>query len=190
MRSLTKGSVVSTVVALAMVVTGLAQDAKPSFSITISAPERVKVGSAIELSIIVKNIADHPIVLGSDGLTHNETNFTYDVRDSAGNVPADTPYMKGPGPQFVKPTYSKVAPGETLKLSIDLCKMFEFTPGKYTVQLSRFENAFALYGSLKRGDADSGAKHDAEQHPPVIYEPSPNSNLEVKSNAITVTVGP
>jgi hypothetical protein len=75
-RILVKKSLVPTAITLAMVVTGLAQDAKPSFSINISAPERVKVGSAVELDIIVKNIADHPIVFGSDGLTHNETNFT------------------------------------------------------------------------------------------------------------------
>jgi hypothetical protein len=189
-RTLIKGSLVSTAMTLAMVVTTFGQNPKPSFSITISAPQSVKTGSTVDLDIVVKNVADHPIVLGSDGLTHNETNFTYDVRDPAGNAPSDTPYMKGPGPQFGKLTYSKLAPGETLKLGIDLCKMFEFAPGKYTVQLSRFENAFAVYGSMKRGDADSGAKHDTEQHPPVIYEPSPNSNLEVKSNTITVTVGP
>jgi hypothetical protein len=99
--------------------------------------------------------------------------------------------MKGPGPQFVKPTYLKLAPGETLKLSIDLYKMFELTPGKYTVRLSRFENAFALYGSDRREDTDLGPNHKIDPHPPVpIYEPSPNSNLEVKSNTLTITVGP
>jgi hypothetical protein len=189
-RILIKGSVVSTVITLAMVVTALAQGPKPSFSITISAPESVKVGSTVELDIVVKNIADHPIVFGSYGLTHNETNFTYDVRGSAGNVPSDTPYMNGPGPQFGKDTYSNLKPEETLKLSIDLCKMFELTPGKYTVQLSHFENAFALYGSGRREDSDLGPNHKIDPRPPVpVYEPSPNSNLEVKSNTITVTVG-
>jgi len=68
--------------------------------------------------------------------------------------------------------------------------MFEFTPSEYSVQLSRFENDFALYGSLKRENTDSGAKNHVEQHPPVIFEPSPNSNLKVTSNKITVTVVP
>jgi hypothetical protein len=82
-------------------------------------------------------------------------------------------------------------PGETLKISVDLCKMFELPPSRYTVQLSRFENAFALYGSGRREDTDLGPDHKIDPHPPVpIYEPSPNSNLEVKSNTITLTVIP
>jgi hypothetical protein len=86
-----KGSLVATAITLAMVVTGLAQDPKPSFSIIINAPESMKVGSMVELSIIVKNVVDHPIIFGSYGLTHNETNFTFDVRDSMGKVASDTP---------------------------------------------------------------------------------------------------
>jgi hypothetical protein len=175
---------------LAMAIASFASNAKPAFTITISAPASVKLGSAIEMSIIVKNVADHPIVLGSDGLTHNETNFTYDVRDAAGTIPSATPYMKGPGPSFFKMTYSKLAPGEMLKLSIDLCKMFEFTPGKYTVQLSRFENDFALGGKPKGADAGVGPPHNFVQKPPVLFEPSPHSNLKVTSNKITVTVVP
>jgi hypothetical protein len=99
--------------------------------------------------------------------------------------------MKGPGPQFGKVTYSKLKPGEALKLSIDLCKMFELTPGKYTVQLSRSENAFAMYGWERREYTDLGPNHKAAPGPPPpIYEPSPNTNLEVKSNMITVSVVP
>jgi hypothetical protein len=99
--------------------------------------------------------------------------------------------MKGPGPQFGKVTYSKLKPGEALKLSIDLCKMFELTPGKYTVQLSRSENAFAMHGWERREYTDLGPNHKAAPGPPPpIYEPSPNTNLEVKSNMITVSVVP
>jgi hypothetical protein len=173
---------------LTLAIASFASSAKPAFSITINAPDSVKLGSAIEMSIIVKNVADHPIVLGSDGLTHNETNFTYDVRDAAGTIPSATPYMKGPGPSFGKVTYSKLAPGETLKLSIDLCKMFQFTPGKYTVQLSRFENDFVLGGD--GAAAAVGPPHNFVQKPPVLFEPSPHSNLKVTSNKITVTVVP
>jgi hypothetical protein len=68
--------------------------------------------------------------------------------------------------------------------------MFELVPGKYTVQLSRFENAFAVYGSTKREDTDSGSKRKDQSGPPVLYEPSPNSNLEIKSNTVTVIVVP
>ena len=69
--------------------------------------------------------------------------------------------------------------------------MFELTPGKYTVQLSRSENAFAMYGWERREYTDLGPNHKAAPGPPPpIYEPSPNTNLEVKSNMITVSVVP
>jgi hypothetical protein len=174
-----------------VVVAGTAKDGRPSFSITITAPERVKVGSMVELNIVVRNDADHPIIFGYDGPTHNETNFTYDVRDSTGNVPSPSAYMKSPGPSVANTTYRPLKVGETLNLSIDLCKMYELTPGMYTVRLSRFENAFAVYGSDKPEDTDLARTYKVEPHPPkALYEPSPHSNLEVKSNVVTVTVTP
>ncbi|HTZ98224.1 MAG TPA: hypothetical protein VMB18_17605 [Terriglobales bacterium] len=163
-----------------------AQATRPSFSISIGAPKDIESDS-VELSITITNISDHDVVLGSGG--HTETDFTFQVKDSTGKAPPEAPYMKGLGPDFGNLSYSMLKPGESLKRALDLRKMFVLPPGKYSIQVSRFENAFAIYGSKNRAATDLGPGHKSEPVGP-LYEPSPNSNLEIKSNTIRFTVVP
>lgn len=151
------------VVCLSAICVAVDQEARPSFSITISAPHAASVGSPVELTIVVRNLTDRSIVFANYGPTRNEKNFTFDVRDAAGNQPSYTAFMKSPAPSFGNLGYLTLRSGESSNFTIDLCKIFELPPGKYTIVLSRLEHAFI------RGVAEPSEK-------------------EVRSNTITVEV--
>jgi len=159
--------------ALALTTAALGQNAKPSFSITISGPSEVKAGAASYVDIVVENISSHQIMFGWDGRgeRHAQSCFAIDIHDLAGKVPAYIPDYRKQA-HYMNVMYTHLEPGEKLTFRLDLHEVFELTPGKYTVQLSRHENAFATYG------------------PDWKNEPSPNSNLKVDSNTITMTVTP
>lgn len=189
MNRFQKTLLVSMAATLATVTLG--QSAQPSFSISIDAPKTFKANSAIELQVEVRNTSDHPIIFGSFGLDRGEQCFIFAMHREDGSTPPDAAYMSSTASQFGRLKYSKLAPEQSLKLSIDLRKRFDLSPGTYSVQLSRFENDFAVYGSTRREETDLGPGHVQRQTPvPPLYQPSPNSNLEVKSNTITFTVLP
>jgi len=160
-------------VALALTTTALSQNAKLSFSITISGPSEVKAGSASYVDIEVENVSNHRITFGWDdrGEKHAQSCFAIDIHDFAGKVPAYTPDYRKQA-RYMNVIDTHLEPEEKLKFRLDLREVFELTPGKYTVQLSRHENSFAMYG------------------PDWKNEPSPNSNLKVDSNTIAITVTP
>ena len=172
-------------VALALTTAASGQNGKPSFSITISGPSEVNAGSPSYVDIVVENVTNHRITFGWDGRgeKHAQSNFDIDIRDFAGKVPAYAPdYRKA---RFLNIMYTHLEPGEKLTFRLDLHEVFELTPGKYTVQLSHYENAFAMYGPEKPEDAN------VPGHKEVPWNvPSPNSNLKVDSNTITTTVTP
>ena len=172
-------------VALALTTAASGQNAKPSFSITISGPTEVKAGAESYVDIVVENVSNHGITFGWDGggKRHAQSNFDIDIRDFAGKVPAHAPdYRK---PRFLNIMYTDLKPGEKLKFRLDLHEVFELTPGKYTVQLSHRENDFAMYGPEKPEDAN------VPGHKEIPWNvPSPNSNLKVDSNTITIKVTP
>ena len=126
---------------------GRAQEKHPPFSVDINSFQHFKVGSTVPLVIHVKNISSSPIDLG---LTKAFAfDFLFSVRDSEGEEPAQTPYYQAvqgkeehKNPHLtVIPRWSSLptslSPGETLTLYADLARLFDFKPGKYTVQLSR-----------------------------------------------------
>jgi hypothetical protein len=141
-------------VVLTVSLTALAESTKPYFSVTISAPQRVKAGGAAIVSIAVTNTSKSTTAFSS-GFREDQGEFECDfnVLASDGKQAPETRYMKaikgkdqGPGPQLVTNTKSlstRLAPGEALKFSADLNKLFDLAPGKYTVQLSHFESAWA-----------------------------------------------
>lgn len=148
------------------------KSAKPYFSVTISAPQAVKVGSAAILNIAVTNTSSTTTPFSSGyGEDQGEFGCDFSVLTAEGKPAPETRYMKavegkdqGPGPQLVISTRSlstRLAPGESMKFRADLNKLFDLEPGKYTVQLSRFESAW-------------------EGRPEAV----------VKSNTITITVTP
>lgn len=159
-------------VVLLLSLTVSAEGAKPYFSVTISAPQSIKAGAEAIVNIAVTNTSNSATVF-SDGHSEDQGEFECDfnVLTSEGKSAPETRYMKavkgedqGPGPQLVISTKSlstRLAPGQALKFTADINKLFDLAPGKYTVQLSRFESA--------------GAEHPG---------------VTVKSNTITVTVVP
>lgn len=155
-----------------MSVPAFGKGAKPYFSVTISAPGSVKAGSAAIVNIAVTNTSSSTIAFSS-GYREDQGEFGCDfsVVTSEGKPAPETRYMKavkgknqGPGSQLVISTKSlstRLAPGEAMKFRADLNKLFDLQPGKYTVQLSHFERAWA-------------------DHPEAVE----------KSNTITLTVVP
>jgi hypothetical protein len=173
-------------VALALTTAASGQNAKPSFSIMISGPSEVKAGSASYVDIVVENVSNRRITFGWDGLgaRHAQSSFDIDIRNFAGKIPAYTPdYRKQP--RNMRPMYTDLKPGEKLKFRLDLHEVFELTPGKYTLQLSHHENDFAMSGPEKPEDANVPGHKEVPWN-----EPSPNSNLKVDSNTITIAVTP
>jgi hypothetical protein len=156
---------------LALLSFGWAQEKEPPFSITISAPQTVKAGATVSLSITVKNISSSQIRFATDISEAMALNFLFKVQDSEGKDALETPYYQavvGKDPhRFVfsrMHSYPALSPGETLKLKTDLTQFFDFKPGEYTIQLSR-----------------------PESHPPTPREPTLYGPF-VTSNTINLTV--
>jgi hypothetical protein len=123
---------------------GLTQEKEPQFSITISAPQTVKAGATVPLVIAVKNISTAQIGFLTDVSSALVFDFLFHVQDSDGKEPLETPYYQEAQGKDPHTTVSSrlhkgnsLSPGETLKLNMDLTQLFDFRPGKYTIQLSR-----------------------------------------------------
>jgi hypothetical protein len=167
---------------------GFGQNLNEPFSITISAPQSVKTGSVAKMNVIVKNVSKRPIFFGicSDA-TRARLNFGFDVRGSDSRPASETPYMKD---KRIEGHYGDVdlKPGETFQVREDISKLFDLTPGAYTIQLSRGENDCILH--------PPGRLADAELQKPVVTQltqpqPSlPTPMAIVKSNVVTLTVVP
>lgn len=156
---------------LALLSVGLAQEKQPSFSLTISAPQTVKAGASVPSNITVKNISSSPIIF--DFARAVAFDFLFNVQNSEGKEPAEThqyQLIQGKDPHtFVHATsyiQKRLAPGETLKINMDITELFDFKPGTYTIQLSR--------------PWDS---------PPNLWEPKPAGPF-VTSNIVSLTVTP
>jgi hypothetical protein len=132
---------------LALLSSGRTQEKQPPFSITISASQAVKAGSAVWLGIAVKNISGSRIDMEmASGVNFN---FLFSVRHLEGNKAPETPLydaIQGKEPHTsphisVSPRWSRLptwlSPGETLYFNTDVDRLFELKPGKYTIQLSR-----------------------------------------------------
>ncbi len=167
---------------------GFGQDSNERFSITISAPQSVKVGSVAKMSIIVKNVSKRPIFFGicSDA-TRARLNFDFDVQGPDGRPASETPYMKD---KRIEGHYGTIdlKPGDTFRVSEDINKLFDLTSGAYTIQLSRGENDCVLH--------PPGRPADVELRKPVVTEltqPQPSLPIPraiVKSNIVTLNVVP
>lgn len=161
-RYLTEPPVVQGLVGHAQT-TSVAESAKPTFSVNISAVQDVvTVGSAVMVNIVLTNTSDHKIGLAWER-TSGGRNFQVNVRNSEGEsaqlVPrswVDTNGRRhirfGAGSAYVL----YLEPGQTKKDFFDACDYYILNrPGKYTIQLQRVDD---------------------------------ESKVVVKSNTITVTV--
>lgn len=119
-------------------------DSKPSFSITISAPQStVKVGSPLMINALKTNKSDHgiPVVttLGSD--------IKFDVRDALGilrpKVQSNLKAHSGdnnPFPGIISFVQFTINPGKTIAGRIDLRKEYDLDrPGQCTIQAEEWD---------------------------------------------------
>jgi hypothetical protein len=160
-----------------------AQDLKPSFTISISAPNTVKAGSLARMDISLVNISNRTITLSTGNNTEGELNFDIDVRDSEGKRAAPKPDA---WPLSGHLGYVNLKPGEKLKASADVGKLFDLKPGSYSVQVIRAEGADRLVFPQQRQSDLRGpeALQPAQPQPVAPIGPA------IKSNTITVTVVP
>jgi len=129
---------------LALLSSGRAQEQQPSFSITISAPQAVKAGAPVPLYITVKNISGSRISIDMAMGGAVDFDFVFNAQDSEGKKAPETSFYKevqGKDPHIVRFARLHIpnllAPGETLTFNTDLTRLFDFKPGKYTIQLNR-----------------------------------------------------
>ena len=96
--------------------------------------------------------------------------FVFSAQDSEGKKAPETPFyqeVQGKDPHIVRFARlyipNLLAPGETLTFNTDVASLFDFKPGKYTIQLSRPQN-----------------------HPPTPAEPTclPASEARGKSSSV------
>lgn len=122
------------------------------YSITVSAPPSpISLGSPIEITITVKNIAGRDIPWRAEvGATAykafrvslakggHEPETTPFHRRLTGNQRPDDPLELGPSSSIV----SSIAPGESFTQTMDIKRLYNITePGLYTLQVSRYDEA-------------------------------------------------
>lgn len=139
-----------------------AQDAKPSFTLALSAKTyEFRAGSEASIVIIQKNTSGQTIDCSFQGYGGVNHKYHYDVRDEDGKLAekAVRPNMELE-PEDYHPC--NLPPGETSSQEITLSRVYKLDrPGKYTVQVFRFDPGLT----------------DEEGNP-----------LKVLSNTITITV--
>jgi hypothetical protein len=174
---------------------GQSQDGKASFSIAITAPQVVHSGQPIVVDITIKNLTDHIVAFDGDSPTMAERNFTIELADAQGEAPPETQYLmavrgedQGPGHNVIVLTghliQRDLKPGETVKQSLDLARLFNLTLGTYklTVLRQEFEGGRDVFvGMPGNGRASSSGNI-----------PPPASKLKAisRSNTIQFSVVP
>lgn len=180
-----------------------AQDAAPSFSITISMPSEIKAGSQPELKIRLTNTCDHVIPFDRSVAGLGERNFDIVLLDTKGNPAPSTACMKairgedqGPGPKVVlTDNYFNMdlKPGESVTETTYLGRVFELKPGTYRVQVSRRDfgpRAVVTFKphSPEESDLNKPLPKGLSKPNPTIPVPKPRAIA--KSNVISFTVVP
>jgi hypothetical protein len=141
-----------------------AQSAKPSFSITVSTKQEViKIGSRCTIAISVKNIADHEITTGR---ILGELPFEMNVKDEEGKARPESTLRKE------KRRLRNADPG-----GCEMSLVFErIKPGESTLEGADVNEHY---------DITKAGKYTIQ-----VHRLDPDSQTEVRSNIITVTVTP
>ena len=144
---------IATVVSIAS--SSVAQNARSSFSLAISAVNsRVKMGAPIWLDVTMENTSDHEISVYREN-TDDQGGFVYkaDVRDQTGATAPetkfgrriqghDTPEERAHEPYVMLTSggESKLGAGKKIVERINLTNLYALNrPGKYTIQLQRMD---------------------------------------------------
>jgi len=175
-----------------------AQKGKPEFSISISAPESLKVGSRMMIGITVSNTSGRAITFDGDDLYRGERNFNVEMLDSAGAFPPETRYLKaikgedqGPGPTrlVVNGKYFQrdLKPGESLKGELNLTELYDLKAGSYTVTLWRpdFQDDHVRQGPPREGAGKAQSERSGGNAEPPHVIPA---KAIARSNTITINI--
>jgi len=117
------------------------QSSKPTFSISLTAEKDVnRVGSEVRVKAIVTNISTAKILLDRSLSDRGEFEFDINIHNDRGDIPPLTEYgravIKHEIPVIVPDGgHSNLQPGETFKSEVIVTKLYDLSPGKYTVQL-------------------------------------------------------
>ena len=111
-----------------------------SYSIT---EPRIAIVGSVRIFITVTNESKSTIRYYSHPLSHGECTFAFMVRNSAGELVKEDGRLKAPVsrngfPEGCAGEVSEVIlkPGGTINESANLSKLFDLSPGNYTVQIS------------------------------------------------------
>ncbi len=125
---------------------GSAQSPRPRYSIAVSAEKAtVRTGSELRLKIVQKNTTDkdQPFWIEGNPESHGEYLYLIDVRQSDGKEAPRSKYFRGVrddagnfrGGIALSGGLINVKPGAAITSSIDLNKLYDLKPGRYTVQV-------------------------------------------------------
>jgi hypothetical protein len=106
----------------------------PPFALSISSEPVFTLGSPVEVRIRITNTSTHEIHGSAMNVDGFAISYTYDVHDQSGNKLEQKPFDQtrpGGGPIFT------LKPGESRGDLTRLNEAYDFSPGKYTIQLSK-----------------------------------------------------
>lgn len=137
MRALT--SAIPPLLAFASVILAQANPSKPTFSLSISAPNtEIALGGEVSIKIRQTNLSDQTIDCSAHVGSGVNYSFGYDVRDQHGTAAAK---VVRPHPDL-SATYNfrpcDLRPGQSKTADTLLSRIYQFKePGEYTIQVSR-----------------------------------------------------
>jgi hypothetical protein len=125
--------------------------ADPSFSLTISAlADKVKVSEPVKVNVVMKNISAKDIRVWYDSLG-TEKVYKVIVKNEKGSAPEETKFkrdLKGlENPAYITPNTplnfsgatATLKPNEEVTDPLNVSRLQNFVPGKYTIQVQRFD---------------------------------------------------
>jgi len=126
-----------------------AQGTSPPFSITIDAPEgTAKLGSPLEITITLTNTSGKSALFYFDNGNNPAFDYTFKVENQQGQEPRKTKYFRAtmaqdndqPGTVIVHSFgLRSVKADGTFTESVDLFKLYDLQPGKYSVYVERID---------------------------------------------------
>ncbi|HUJ31712.1 MAG TPA: hypothetical protein VLY23_10565 [Candidatus Acidoferrum sp.] len=105
----------------------------PDFSLTISAPAHIKVGSEVDLTIKITNTSTHDIDAGSFYADGVDMAYRYELRDSVGNL------VRNKHREMIGSIRAKtLKPGDSAEEKVLISRIADMTrPGQYKLRVSR-----------------------------------------------------
>ena len=132
---------VGILVPIMLVSSALVRSAESPFSLTITGPSAITVGSELKVTVELRNTSDHPLLLTNHGAGgHGQEGLYLEVRDSRGNIlPLTEHYRRsqkeGEDGSFFTFT---VPPNGTSRSMVVVDHLYQLsTPGKYTIWAER-----------------------------------------------------